>query len=104
MRHVNSSTTAICHATYNNLFIPSDNVGDNDIDMENTGGNFEGDFFGPDYEQADFGWLEGDETIGIEVHYLESCKYLQFIVRADKSKEHLRRRGMMMKQMILEWT
>jgi hypothetical protein len=85
-RHVNSMTTAVCRATYNNL-IPSDDVGDNDIDMENTGGNFEGDFFGPDYEQAEFGWLEGDETIGMEPHYLESCKYLQFIARADESEE-----------------
>ena len=86
-RHVNSTTTAVCRATYNNLFVPSDDVGGNDIDMENTGGNFEGDFFGPNYEQADFGWLEGDETIGTELHYLELCKYLQFIARTDESEE-----------------
>ncbi|KAF8703639.1 hypothetical protein AX14_014179 [Amanita brunnescens Koide BX004] len=60
--HVHHTTTAVCRAVYHNIFTPSDHVGDNDIDMEHTGSeNFEGDYFG-NYEQADFSWLEDDET------------------------------------------
>ena len=85
-RHVNTTTTAVCRATYHNAFVP-DRVADNDVDMEDTGsGNFDGDFFGPHYEQGDFGWLEEDESIGTKVHYLGTCKYLHSIARADESE------------------
>ena len=86
-RHVNTTTTTVCRATYHNAFVP-DRVADNDVDMENTGsGNFDGDFFGLHYEQGDFGWLEEDESIGMKAHYLGTCKYLHFIARADESEK-----------------
>ena len=75
--HVNRTTTAVCWAS-RNLFVPYDHIDidDNDIDMEDTDPRqFAGDFYGH-YEQADFGWLEGDEAVGTNLHYLGKSKYL----------------------------
>lgn len=75
--HVILTRTAVCRAAYRKLSIPSNYVGDDDVDMESTGSeNFEGDLYGQ-YEQADFDWPDGDETIiGMRLPYVGMCKYL----------------------------
>ena len=75
--HVGQTRAAVCRAAYCKLPIPSTSVGDNDIDMESTGSeHFEGDHFGQ-YEEADFDWPEGNETIiGMRLPYIGMRKHL----------------------------